>query len=72
MVACMLAFDLDGENARHYIPRTSLYKSARKEGYSIVQDFLAFLIAEDYGSLTCGSSYLWCVLWDAWVHVHTF
>jgi hypothetical protein len=65
MVACALAFDLDRENARHFLPRTPMYKSTlwprllfRGEGNFIVQDFVAFLTAKVHHSLALGSLYL--------------
>ena len=63
-VACVLAFDLDKENARNFVPRVPLYRSAREEGNSTIQDLITFLTAKVYQSLTYGSSYLRCVWRD--------
>jgi hypothetical protein len=63
IVACTLAFDLNRENAQHFIPRTPLYKLTRERN-SVVQDLVAFLTAKPRRSLTCGSLYLRCVRQD--------
>ena len=61
MVACTLAFDLDRNNARDFVPDTPLCKwlpwlpSLSHKG-PIVQDLVAPTIG--YGSLTLGSQYL--------------
>lgn len=68
MVACLLAFDLDRENARKFVPRTPIYRWTlwpqrlfRREGNFIVQDFVAFATAKLHHSLTFGTLYLRCV-----------
>jgi len=71
IVAGTLAFDLDRENARSSITRTSLYRLTRERD-PIVQDYITLLTAETGDSLTCGSLYLWYVRDDMWVHVHPF
>jgi hypothetical protein len=75
----VLAFDLGREDAQKFIPRTSMYKSKlwprspfRGVGNFIVQDFVAFLAADKFGSLTLGTSYLQYVLRDVWLHVDPF
>jgi len=70
MTACTLAFDLDTENSRDYIPRLPMYgskqtplwlRSLSQEGIFIKQDFVGFITAEACNLLTFGSSYLRCV-----------
>ena len=70
MVACALAFDLDRENARYFVPRTPMYRSTlwpqplfRGEGNFIVQDFVTFVAARANRSLALGSLCLRCVWW---------
>jgi hypothetical protein len=70
-VACTLAFDLDRDNARDFVPRTRAFGGiswplplSRKKVDSTAQDFLAFLTAEAHDSLSSGSSYLRCVRRD--------
>lgn len=65
MVVCALAFDLDRDNAQNFLPRTPIYGSTlwprplfRGEGNFIVQDFVAFLVAEVRYSLALGALYL--------------
>ena len=67
MVACTLAFDLDKENARDFVPRKPIYRLTqwprslfRGESF-IGQDLITFLTADADYSLTSGSSYLRCV-----------
>ena len=55
-------------DSRHVIPRTSM----NKEVNSVMQDFIAFLIAEPRHLLASGSSYLRCVRWNVRPHVHPF
>lgn len=68
MVVCTLAFDIDRENARHFVPRAPMCGStlwpgspSRGEGSFIVQDFIAFVTAKAHHSLAFGSLYLRCV-----------
>ena len=75
--ACMLAFELDGGNARSFVPRKPMYRLMqwprslfRGEGEFIGQDLVTFLTAEEHGSLTSGSSYLRYVWRDTWDHVY--
>ena len=68
MVACTLAFDLDRENARNYVPHSSVYRSTlwpqslSRNGVDFsAQDSVAFVTAKAYDLFTFGSSYLRCV-----------
>ena len=65
MVACTLAFDLDRENARNYVPRSPVYRSTlwpqslSRNGVDFsAQDSVAFVTAKAYDLFTFGSSYL--------------
>lgn len=75
----MLAFDLDKEDARRYVHRTSMYESTLwpwfplgEEDHSVVQDLVTFLKATTRDSLTLGSSYLQYVLRNVWSYMHLF
>ena len=67
MVAGTLAFDLDREDARDFVPRKPIYRLTQwprslSRGESFIgQDFFMFLAANADDSLTSGSSYLRCV-----------
>jgi len=70
MVACTLAFDLDRENSRKFVPSLPMYKSKwtplwpqslSLEGSFVVEDFVGFITTKARGLLTFGSSYLWYV-----------
>lgn len=76
VATCTLAFDLGKNDAQQFVPRTTMYKSKlwpvspfRGTGKLIVQDFVSFLSAKARDSLTLGTSYLRCVLWDMCVQV---
>ena len=67
-VACTLAFELDRENARGFVPHRPMYRLGqwprslfREQGDFVGLDLIAFFTAEAYGSLTSGSLYLQCV-----------
>lgn len=74
VVLCTLAFDLGRNVARKFVPHTPMYRSKLWPGSPfrgaenlIVQDFVAFLNANRFDSLTLGTSYLQCVLQDTWL-----
>jgi hypothetical protein len=65
MVACTLAFDLDRENARYFVPHTRMYRwnlwprcLVREGGYFVVRDFVAFAKGEADDSLRLGFFFL--------------
>ena len=71
MIACTLAFDLDRENTRDFVPHTPMYRwslwprfLSRKRGKFATRDFVAFVTAGAHGLLTFSSWYLQCVRWD--------
>ena len=68
MVGCMLAFDLDRENAMDYIPRTRMYRwnlwphcLVREGGHFVVREFVTFARGEAHDALALGSQFLWYV-----------
>lgn len=65
MVACTLAFDLDRENAKAYLPRTRMHRwnlwphcLVREGGHFVVREFTIFARGEADNALTLGSLFL--------------